>query len=447
MQLSILWRPGRFSMPNGRWAKVAGFLLLGYLSMSRSFAYLGLPPLKVFIGELVLGAFLLLHLRTSLGTWIAALTKPTVLSGVAWALFLFFGYGVFQLLRGMLLGHPPFSALQNLVFNWYPLFLFMGLWVGGQQPGFLAAFIRLLAWGNGLYGIAYLLLLNSLRWMIPGSPDVPLFGQPGGSAVALVGLLVFEPRLIQIWPLLLLNSFVMFGLQVRGEWLGCLVAFMLWGGLTKQLSRVGRWAMTVVILLGIMYAADITLPGVVGRGGNISVQEMLGRALAPLNEELAAQYTERADSYAGTILWRTTWWWAIWDAVHADPIRTVVGHGYGYPLGDLVPYLQGEAIRTPHNVFFYALGYGGWLGVVFFFLFQLALAHTLLKSYRCTGQPFGLVFWALGLTQACFGNFLESPFGAIPFYLLAGLAIGQAMSMAWALRAWPAQAGAPEPTR
>lgn len=80
-------------------------------------------------------------------------------------------------------------------------------------------------------------------------------------------------------------------------------------------------------------------------------------------------------------------------------------------------------LRTPHNIFFYALGYGGWIGVALFFLLQVSLARLLLRAYRVTGQPFGLVFWAMSLSLAFFGNFFETPFGAIPFYLLTGLAI------------------------
>jgi hypothetical protein len=75
------------SMTTKIWTSVAGFLILGYLSMGRSFAYFGVPPLKVFIGKVALGAFLLLHTRAVFGRWIAALVKPTPLNGVAWGLF------------------------------------------------------------------------------------------------------------------------------------------------------------------------------------------------------------------------------------------------------------------------------------------------------------------------------------------------------------------------
>ncbi|HZD51409.1 MAG TPA: hypothetical protein VE175_00040, partial [Woeseiaceae bacterium] len=60
------------------WSRIAGFLLAGYLILGRSFAYLGVPPL--FIGEIVLGAFLLLKPRVALGTWAAALLRASPLN-------------------------------------------------------------------------------------------------------------------------------------------------------------------------------------------------------------------------------------------------------------------------------------------------------------------------------------------------------------------------------
>jgi O-Antigen ligase len=420
---AVVWRVHRVGKA---WAYVVALLIIGYLSMSRSFAYIGIPALKFFIGEATLGAVLLMNPKAVLGRWVAALVKPIPLSGVAWGVLLLLVYGLFQLLRGFALGYRPMTILQNLAFNYYPLYFFLGFWVGSHQPGVLPWIMRALAWGNGLYGVAYLLFLNRLTVIIPGSPDVPVFGQPIGSAAALLGLMAFESSLTKVWPLLLLNSFVMLGIQVRAEWLGFLVGTLLWGRLTGRLGRLAVGGMAIVVLLCVMYLADVNLPASRGRGGSISVQEMTGRILAPLNQELAAQYSEHTGSYAGTISWRTDWWRAIWDSVHQDQVRTIFGHGYGVPLGDLVPYLAGDVIRTPHNVFFYALAYGGWLGVAIFFTLQLTLAQLLLKAHQLTGRPFGLAYWAMALMVGFFSNFFETPLGAIPFYLLLGLSIAHA---------------------
>ena len=76
---------------------------------------------------------------------------------------------------------------------------------------------------------------------------------------------------------------------------------------------------------------------------------------------------------------------------------------------------QNGDVRTPHNIFYYALGYSGWIGVAIFFALQLTCASMLWRVYRLTGQAYGLAVWAATLIAAFFGNVMETPFGAIPF--------------------------------
>ena len=62
------------------WHRFAGFLLVGYLGIGKSFAYLGIPPL--FIGEIALAAFLLLKPRVALGTWATSLLRRSPLNAL-----------------------------------------------------------------------------------------------------------------------------------------------------------------------------------------------------------------------------------------------------------------------------------------------------------------------------------------------------------------------------
>ena len=68
-----------------------------------------------------------------------------------------------------------------------------------------------------------------------------------------------------------------------------------------------------------------------------------------------------------------------------------------------------------------ALGYAGWIGVVLFVGLQAACGALMWRAYRLTGQSFGIALWACALLGAFFGNVLETPAGAIPFYLTLGL--------------------------
>src|SRR5262249_5490224 len=134
-----------------------------------------------------------------------------------------FGYGSFQALRGIAGGHPLLSAARDTAFNYYPLYLLLGIWVGLWDTDFLRRVIRILAWCNGCYGLAYALFLNQLGWTWPGTPEtssaVPFFTEPLGSAISLLGLLAFEPKLRRVWHLLALNAMVMLFVQMRAEWL------------------------------------------------------------------------------------------------------------------------------------------------------------------------------------------------------------------------------------
>jgi len=259
---------------------------------------------------------------------------------------------------------------------------------------------------------------------------VPLFGQPYGSAVALLGLIAFEPLLGRIWHLIALNMLVLLGGEIRAEWVGFLVGVLVFAWCAKRVKRLAIAGVLLVALIGVMYLAKIDLPSPTGRGGRISAASLVARAVAPFNPSLASDLAPPEDviEFAGTADWRLVWWVSIWEAVHADASRALLGFGYGYPIGDLNPLIEpGSFIQTPHNDFFYALGYSGWIGVILFVLLQIELLRLLWRSYQITGQPFGLMCFATLLTGSMFEGFFEAPFGAIPFYLLVGVALAPSL--------------------
>jgi O-antigen ligase len=107
------------------------------------------------------------------------------------------------------------------------------------------------------------------------------------------------------------------------------------------------------------------------------------------------------------------------------------GHGYGFDLFGLAPEEvragQDEEIRTPHSVFFYALGHTGWVGVGLFAVLQITILRLLWRAFRLSGQPAGVVFWVMGMSMACFEQSFDTPYRAIPFYLLVGMAMAPAL--------------------
>ena len=409
------------------WTKYAIFLLMGYSLFGRSFSYLGIPPAKIFIGDVTLAALAVFHPRGFTRRWFASLVRMDPLSSFSWVLLLSIMYGIIEVARGLMAEYDAVTALQNLVFNLYPCYLFLGLWAGLKRPDFLQKYIRITAWIAATYGLLYLFALQNVKLTIPGT-DVELLPQAGGGALQILGLLSLEQRPSRFWFPIAVCSFLLLAMQIRADWVGMAVAILVWGILGKKMKRVSLVVALIVCLLAIGYVGDIHLPGAASRGGEISTREIIGRGIAAIDPEMAAEYSRNSRNYAGTVEWRVTWWKAIRQYVSQDMTVFLLGPGYGFPLKNLVPYLRSLDIRTPHSVFYFALGYSGCLGVLLFFALQMCLLRLLWRTYKMTGQAFGLACWSAILVSAFFGNLFETPSGAIAGYILAGLCIAPGLT-------------------
>jgi hypothetical protein len=246
--------------------------------------------------------------------------------------------------------------------------------------------------------------------------------------MALLGLLCLEERPSRFWFPIAVSSFMLLAMQVRAEWVGFGLSMLIWGILGKKLNRVALVVALVVTLLAIGFVADIRMPNISTRGGEISTKEIVARGVAAVNPDLAKEYSTNTKAYAGTVQWRTKWWKAIRESVSIDNVTLLFGNGYGFPLKNLVPYTRKLDIRTPHSVFYFALGYSGCIGVVLFFTVLGCIFQLLWRTYQVTGQPFGLAFWASVTVSAFFGNLFETPAGAIPVYILVGLCIAPGLT-------------------
>jgi hypothetical protein len=423
-------------------------LMLGNLCMSRSFAHWGAPPL--FVGELVLITFVLLRAGVLMDLFADSLVRPGApLNGFAWWYLLLFGYGVIELLRGLGAGHPGKVAVQCFVFNVYPLFFFIGVWVGRRHPDLMPTMIRAFAWVHGIYGTLYIVILG--HGISPHNLDdfeeamrPAIFGQPEGAGVLLLGLIAYEKKLAKVWIPLVLNSFVLLGGQVRAEMVGLTAAAVLLCILTQRITVLFRIAAFIGGLLAMGYVTDFKIEAPALRGGAISSRQTVGRLISAIDQKAAVKYMslEDAEIFQSTVSWRTSWWNNIWKMIHGgndslDSLeRILIGPGYGYPIWFLHPEGLGDyPIRTPHNVFMFALAYTGWVGVVLFYAFQFCLAALLWRAYRKTGQPFGLCVWLLFIVWSFFDNFFETPYGAIPFFLLTGMATAPLLNVAPCVRA------------
>ncbi|MEQ1887036.1 MAG: O-antigen ligase family protein [Bryobacteraceae bacterium] len=404
-----------------QWSKVAFALIIGYGSLGKSFAYFGIPAANIFIGDVFLLLFLLLSIDIIAKTVITSTTGSADTSATIWFMLLFVCFGLLEVIRGIYLEYPVLTTIQGFAFHAYVLYFFLGWWTGSTPIAWLPRAVRALGYWNCVYAPLYLLFLNKLTIHIPGT-DVLLFGQAGGATLVIIGLISFEEDLRRVWLPLSINTFLLLAQEMRSQWVGIILALLVVGFIGKRYLRVAASFGLIAGLLIVGYVTDFSMPSPSDRGGVVSTREIVGRALASIDEEAAHEYTTNSAIYAGTVSWRTRWWRAIWDASLETPAITMIGHGYGYPLHDLVPYLRGTDIRTPHNIFFFALGYGGWINVILFFGLQFALLGLLWRVWQATGQAFGLAMWVIAMVGGLFGNMFETPFGAIPYYLLIGAA-------------------------
>jgi len=405
-----------------RWALLIQILIVGYSSLGRVFAYIGLFPINLFIGEMTLGWFAITR-QDAVSFFFVGAKRNRAVELLRYSILIFVGYGVVSILLGHFNQQPISVAAQNFAFNYYVTYLIVGTWVALKNPPFMHQLALGLAWFHGVYGTLWVIILNRIDWFIPGTMNVQIFGQPSAAAVSILMLLSYERRFERVVIPCLLNLFVMMGVQVRAEWVGFMLGFVVWSTLSKKLSHFVSFVLVAVVLISLGLFFNVRLPGTAGRGGEVSVQGVVGRFLAPFDPDLASKYVEGASGLGGTAKWREDWWHNIWQSVNKTDERTfLLGHGYGYPIAGLTQNVQ-EDVRSPHCVFYFALCYGGWCGVTAFGFLQLSIGYGLYRGYKLTGQAFGFSYWVTYLSMSFLGNSLETPFGAIPFYLICGIGL------------------------
>ena len=252
-------------------------LIIGNLTSSRSFAHLGVKPL--FIGEIALASFLFWQFRAYLLRLFQPLMIPRPPSAVSWTMLVFLCHGILQAVRGVMTCDAKLTAMMCFAFHLYPLFFFVGIDVGVRHPTFLRKMLRSFLWIHGIYGLIYILVLSPLGLSDAVDTGLRIFSQPYGGAIAILGALCFEQLGLRKVVPLLLNFFVLVGVQVRAEWLGFCTSFAFWTFLTGRIKQVAKTASAVALLALVGFITDFKISASAGRGGEISVRGIIGRSL------------------------------------------------------------------------------------------------------------------------------------------------------------------------
>lgn len=236
---------------------------------------------------------------------------------------------------------------------------------------------------------------------------------------------------------------------VAWRWLLALVALVIGLSLLSRASLVGLLVAAGWLALAgrgrpVKVIAGVCLTGILG----LAILSLLPRQ-DPTQTRIYAIYetaasivdfsgtrdyrSGQADNKGDNNRFRLIWW----RNVAEETLQTspVFGLGFGADLarGFLQEYYpdSGEdfSARSPHNIFMTAFGRMGLIGVASLFLIYLVQFRVTLRAARAARSDparqdaltLQAACWVV-LVSACFGVVLEGPMGAIPFWIMLGLA-------------------------
>jgi hypothetical protein len=325
-------------------------LLAGYLMFDRAFAYLHLPGLPLFVGEMVMTVGLLGALAAT-GYFLAPLNAEPILA----LLLVFAAWGGVRTVTG--LGTYGMDAVRDSALWYYSLFAFLTAAALARAPDFLdrlpAQIHRLLPWMLPWLSVALILAPEASDGpFMPFSTVSVLSHKPGNAAIAALltlGCMWLFPegrsaRSRGWWSGVALVAITVASTQNRGGMLGVVAGMAI--GLVfvqRRLRLVLRAVlfMTVFLVLSSMLPFQLSAAGVQGR--EFSASQLIANVVSLSGEDSPG-------NLGGTVDGREQLWSRILDKQINDG-HLVDGSGFGPNLAaDVGVYDAGEeSLRSPHN--------------------------------------------------------------------------------------------------
>jgi hypothetical protein len=397
-----------------------GVLVGGYLAVGRPFAFLGVAPL--FIGEIYLMVMVLWNRNNWLGKFINGFFHFELICS---AVFLHLAWGIFEIFRSLYLRHPVIEVFRTAAFNYYPLYCVIGLMIGKEIS--IQTYYKVWKYIVIVASIHILLdpvfkLSEGLGYNMPMPPVITL---------AIIALWDYFKTWKTRYILLAVSIFPDFFQSEHGHrsWVLGLLAGLVALAASKP-KLLLKWAM--ISFGGLMFFMIVgpLIPGPNGTTPPLDPVVQIAHILASSNPDLAVKlmkargYKSEVDDIRGeegTAQWRKSIWAGIFRELNTLDLQ-LMGEGEGESLQKVTP--NGEDIHTPHNISMYCIFYTGWIGLGIFTFLIYALFHTAwrLRNPALRMQLVATILAVVVITMT--GNLLEAPFGAIPFYLICGVAIG-----------------------
>ncbi len=428
-------------------------VLGGYLFFNRTFAWLHVPGIPLFAGELVIAVGVYETLGTRLAGAVvrrSAPLKAIVALMAVGMLHLAWAFPVWGL-----------DAVRDSALWYYGVVAILVAVALAAEPGLLdrmtAAYLRVIPLFL-LWAPVAVVLDRRYSDAVPTVPDstTSLFSFKAADYAVLAGAAVLFVWLAQervtpaergrahLATALGLVAVLVAGSQSRGGMVGAMVILLIGFLYVPHKGRIFYVAtLAGVAVLAVMLVADIRFD--LGRR-EISADQLLANAASVFGGDDADSELE------GTVAWRLALWGEVLDDVSA-PDRFFTGFGMGLNLAERYGF-QGEDERQPlrnaHNSHLTLLARMGVTGMVLWVLCWVllfgVLAARLGRPRRLApGSELALMAWVLAvvagfLVNAVFDPSLEGPQAALWLWTVVG--VGVALAGRWVAPSRPAPAPA-----
>lgn len=410
--------------------------LLGYATMGKGFAYIGMPPL--FIGEIMFVLGLLMFMRS--GCYIAAFVNLPNLILLALLLL-----AVARTLP--FIGPYGFDALRDsvlLLYGGFALIVTALLLEKRERLGDIYRYFQFLA---SIYvfiaPVAYF-VVKSGRDFIPAWPGtgVPIVYLRAGeiavhvcaaAVIALVGMRKFSV----LWTVMLLFTIAMVAAQSRGGALAILIPIAFAILVSGKLMQFAKMGVVGFAVLSAAYALDVQISMPAGYWGGDD-RPIGARQLV---DNLASIVGESDGQLDDTKQFRLEWWKSIINYTFNGPYFWN-GKGFGVNLAIDDDHVVTEdpnapPLRSPHNGHLNILARTGVPGFTLWVL-SIAVWFAMLMKRYITACALGERQWAsLFLLLMCysasiivdavFDVALEGPMLGIWYWVIFGIGVGASM--------------------
>ena len=426
-------------------AVLLGLLVFGYIVGNRGFAQLGIGP--VFVGEIGMVACAAI-LFGRLAVRREGIVPPTYL---AYSIVAFLVLGGIRLYFDAVLrtgGARAFDAVRDSATVYYATFFFAASSVG-KVPASRRFIERCVLAGCFvlLFIVPVLMFAPQIfeRVTVRGYPLIAQKGDLISSYLAFSAFYFFLRPARGAWRLALLllslaSSLCMLMFMSRAAIVafGCACLLLLFARQARFILfqvAIGTFALLV---LGVLQLADVRSDtGLVGR---------LSDKISSLTDmSQGGQYRgATGESSAANNQYRLYWWRSVYRETMDKGPWFGLGFGYDLTKDFLRTYYSTKremGARSPHSIWFTALGRLGIVGVLTFGTLVFLSARDALRAAarvrHRNAEPVTLMHWCavvVLLGAASFGVVLEGPMGGILFWTFLGLASSEVVAEQKSLR-------------